>query len=191
MRSRRAYTGALILALIILFTVPAYGQEDSGRGNAPLFRERILFGGSFGLQFGTYTYIEASPVIGLWLLPRLNVAVGPVYKYLKDPFGSTGVYGGKAFTRLILIKDINNIIPIGFGLSIYLHGEYEHLSFRADFFNTNTDRARITNSAVLGGFGFAQHLGPRSSLNISILWVMSESMLDIYDNPEVKIGVTF
>lgn len=187
----KTFIRAFVVASIILFASPLYGQADNTGNYSPTLRERIFFGGSFGLQIGTYTYIETSPLVGLWLTPRLNIAAGPCYKFLKDPYGSTDVFGAKAFTRLVLIKDINNIVPIGVGISIYLHGEFERLSYRADFFYTNPDRIRISNNAVLGGFGFSQHLGPRSSLDISILWLMNEAELDIYDSPEVKIGVTF
>lgn len=182
-----------ILSIVFLFIYPPVsGQEPGNPGSAaPPLGQRLFYGGNFGLQLGTYTYVEVSPIVGIWLLPRVGVAAGPTYKYLKDPLGNTDVFGGKTFTRLVLIQDINNIVPIGVGLSIYLQAEYERLSYKADFFYTNPESNRINNSAILGGFGFSQHLGPRSSLNISFLWVMNETELDIYDNPEIKVGITF
>ncbi len=178
--------------LLSLITFEAFAQIDNIEGNnVPLVRERFFYGGSFGLQFGTYTQIEVSPLLGFWLLPRVGVAVGPIYKYLKDPIGSTGVWGAKGFVRLLIIENFDNIIPIGMPLGFYAHLEYEQLSFRSDFFYTNYETERVNNQAILGGFGLSQYMGPRSSLNFSLLWQLNETELDIYDSPIIRVGLTF
>src|SRR5665811_1222309 len=92
----------LILALLVFISFSViYGQKTSEercpfdqkeKEESPPFKERLFYGGSFGLQFGTITDIQVSPVIGYWLLPRLNVAVGPDYRYYKDQFDRTTIY---------------------------------------------------------------------------------------------------
>lgn len=191
MNRKRVLFAGLLTLLLLLWTQSIKAQYLEPAQQKPPLRERMFFGGNFGMQFGTYTYIEVSPIVGIWLLPRIGVAAGPTYKFLKDRVGSTSVYGGKAFTRLVLIQDINNIVPIGMGLSIYLHGEYEYLSYRSDFFYTNPETTRVGNRAFLVGFGISQHLGPRASMNLSLLWVINDPELDIYDNPEIRVGITF
>ena len=91
-----------ILLSLIFLELSAQDDTDK-RENIPQISERLFFGGTLGLQFGTYTHIEASPLLGFWLLPRVAVAVGRIYKYIKDPVGATGVWGGKGFVRLLLI----------------------------------------------------------------------------------------
>lgn len=191
MNKKSIITAGFVTVLFLILTQSINAQYLEPDSQRPPLRDRMFFGGNFGLQFGTYTYIETSPIVGIWLLPRVGLAGGPTYKFLKDPVGSTSVFGGKGFTRLILIQDVNNIVPIGMGLSIYLHGEYEYLSYRSDFFYTNPESTRVGNSAFLVGFGFSQHLGPRISMNLSLLWVVNEPELDIYDNPEIRFGITF
>ncbi len=192
MKSKQA--GRLFLVLFIVTTLFSYrlnGQNESGINPAPPIRERIFYGGNFSLQFGSYAYIDLSPVVGIWVLPRLALAAGPSYKYLKDPLGSTDAFGGKGFLRFIIIQDLNKLIPIGYRMSLYAHGEYEAMSYRSDYFYINYDSERFMHDFVLAGLGISQYIGIRSSLNISVLWVLNESEIQIYDSPEIRIGFTF
>lgn len=178
--------------LILFFNAFAlYSQQISGNKGAPPVRERIFFGGNFGLQIGTYTYIEVSPLIGYWLLPRVAVAAGPSFKYIKDPFGDTDVWGGKSFIRLVIINDVSRFIPIGLQTSFYLHSEYEVLSYRSDFFSYSYDNERVYVETALAGVGISQKIGKRGAVNFSILWVLNDSGYQIYDNPEFRIGFNF
>lgn len=181
----------LLFVLIALFSASAHGQLRSERNSAPPLRERIIIGGNFSLQFGTYAYVDLSPTVGIWVLPRISLAAGPSYKYLKDPFGSTDAYGGKAYTRFVLIQDLDKLIPLGFRMSLYAHGEYERMSYRSDYFFTAYENNRFIQDFVLAGFGISQYVGIRSSVNISVLWVVNESEIQIYDSPEIRIGFTF
>lgn len=192
MKGSKAVTKFILLfVLIVLFSASVYGQTKSERNTAPPLRERIIFGGNFSLQFGTYAYVDLTPTVGLWVLPRISIAAGPSYKYLKDPFGSTDAYGGKAYTRFVLIQDLDKLIPIGFRMSLYVHGEYERMSYRSDYFYTAYENERFMQDFVLAGLGISQYLGIKSSVNISILWVINESEIQIYDSPEIRIGFTF
>ncbi len=192
MKSRQS--GRILLLLFVfttLFVAQVFSQYESGRESPPPIRERMFYGGNFTLQFGTYTYIDLSPVIGIWLLPRVALAAGPSYKYLKDPLGSTDAFGGKGFIRLVIIQDINELIPFGYRMSLYAHGEYESNSYRSDYFYNSYDSERFFQDFVLAGFGISQYVGMKSSINISVLWVLNESEIQIYDSPQIRIGFTF
>ncbi len=89
------YITAILLSFILLPGVfgqknreeplpGAFGQKSIE--DTPPLKERLFYGGNFGLQFGSITDIQVSPVVGIWLLPRLNVAVGPNYRYYRDIF---------------------------------------------------------------------------------------------------------
>jgi len=186
-----------ILLIILTYSLVCYtaGGQDRGRNereSRPPLSERLFFGGSFGLQFGTITNIELSPVAGVWVLPRLAVAAGPSWQYYKDPIGKTSIYGGRGYLRLILIRDFNQFIPLGINFGLFTHTEYEALSLENSFWSLNpTTDSRIWQHNALVGFGIRQPLGRKSSLNIYFLWAVTESDYRIYDNPEVRIDFLF
>jgi len=113
--SRLRLSAGLILICLSISSSAVFGQRS--KEEKPPVRERLFYGGSLGLQFGTYTDIDISPVVGLWLLPRLNIAAGPKYRYLKYYEERASIYGARAYSQFFVIKDINNIIPINIHLA--------------------------------------------------------------------------
>ena len=69
----------IVLISILLSILPTSAQQE--QSNIPALKDRLFYGGSMGLQFGGITDIQLSPVIGLWVLPRLSIAVGPDYRF--------------------------------------------------------------------------------------------------------------
>lgn len=180
---------ALLLILLPAFCILS-GQ--SPRQETPPLSERIFFGGSFGLQFGTLTNIQVAPVVGLWLLPRLAVAAGPNYTYYKYYDIKTSMYGGKIYTQFVLLKDLNNVIPVGLHTGIFLHLEDEFLSLESAFWKDPPYPSKRFNiNTILFGGGISQQMGRRSSLNIMVLWALHDSGYSVYDNPEIRINFNF
>lgn len=182
-----------ITALLVTF-VTAAGQvpETKNQDENPPLKQRLFFGGSFGLQFGTVTNIEVAPLAGVWLLPRLAVGVGPSFQYYKDPFGRTSIYGGRAMLQMTLIQDLNNIIPIGWNSGIFVHGEYEALSLERSFFTTAPENSgRMYYGSFLAGAGISQPTGRKSSMNITFLWSITGNEYGLYDTPEIRIEFYF
>ncbi len=180
----------LFLILLFICISEICGQQI--RKDTPPLKERLFYGGSFGLQLGTITDIEFSPVIGIWLLPRLAVAAGPNFRYFKDPFDHTAIYGGKTYVEIIFLQDLDKIIPIGVHLGLFLHGEYEALSLESSFFKTPPyDSGRFIINTILAGGGIRQQMGQRSSLNLTFLWALNDSGYGIYGNPEIRVSFMF
>lgn len=178
-----------VLILIFAFT-SAYGQKKEK--DIPPFRERLFFGGNFGLQFGTITDIQFSPVIGFWVLPRLGVAAGPNYRFYKYRNDRTDIFGGRAYMQFIFLQDLNSIIPLGVHTSLFLHGEYEALSLQSSFWKLTPDTSeRFMINTFLAGAGFSQQLGRRSALYFTFLWPLNDSGYGVYSNPEIRVGFTF
>jgi len=167
--------------------------DQKVREESPPFKERLFFGGNFGLQFGTITDIQVSPVIGFWVLPRIAIAVGPDYRYLKDRYDRTSIYGGKGYLQFVVIQDINSIIPIGVHTGIFLHLEDELLSLKSSFWKYpllyTSDRFYV--NTILAGGGISQQIGRRSSLNFMLLWALNDSGYDIYSKPEIRVSFSF
>lgn len=185
---------SLIMIACLLLTLAAVAQEYGPRvpDENPPVRQRLFFGGSFGLQFGTVTNIEVSPLVGFWLLPRVAVGAGPSFQYYKDPYGSTVIYGGRTMLQLTLVQDLNNIIPLGLNTGIFVKGEYEALSLEKSFFTTTTENGgRFYYGSFLAGAGLSQPTGKRSSMNITFLWSVTGNEYGIHDSPEIRIEFFF
>jgi hypothetical protein len=170
------------------FTI-IYGQNK--KEEKPPLRERIFFGGGFGLQFGTITDIEVSPVIGLWVLPRVAIAGGPSYRFYKDPFFLTSIYGGNAYAQFMIVRDINNFIPIGLHTGIFAQLEDELLSLESSVWAPGNTSKRFAANTVLAGGGISQMLGARASLNLAFLWPLNNSTFGLYSNPEIRLSFNF
>jgi hypothetical protein len=185
---------SLITLACLLMVVTLTGQipESHVSNDRPPLNQRLFFGGSFGLQFGTVTNIEVSPLAGLWLLPRVAAGIGPSFQYYKDPYGSTTIYGGRAMLQLNLIQDLNNIIPIGLNSGIFVQGEYAVLSLEKAFFYTLPDSdGRFIYDSFLAGAGISQPTGKRSRMNITFLWSLTGNEYGLYDTPEIRIEFFF
>ena len=183
---------AVLMVFIVLASLSAVSGQQQVRQDKPPLRERLFFGGNIGLMFGSYTNIDISPIIGLWVLPRIAVGAGPNFRYFKDPYGSTTIYGGKVFTEITFLQDLNNLLPLGIHLGLFLHGEYEGLSLESAFFKSPPyESDRFMLNTFLAGGGIRQMLGPRSSMNITFLWAFDDSGYGIYGNPEIRVSFMF
>jgi hypothetical protein len=175
------------LTIVFLFAAVSMVEGQRTREQPPPIRERMFFGGSLGLQFGTYTDIQVAPIAGLWVRPRLAIAAGPNFRYYKDPYYESTMYGGNAYAQFVPVQDINNAIPIGLHMGIFLHLEDDLLNFDDPL----VDNARVTVNTVLGGFGIRQQMGMRSSINLIFLWAFNDSVYQLYSNPEIRISFNF
>jgi hypothetical protein len=182
----------IFIIILLLFTSASTISGQKTREEPPPFRERLFFGGNFGLQLGTITDIQVSPVVGLWVLPRLAVAVGPDYRFFKYQSERTNIYGGKGYLQFVVFQDINSIIPIGIHTGIFLHLEDELLSLESSFWkNPPATSNRFYINTILAGGGISQQIGRRSSLDIMVLWALNDSGYDVYSNPEIRISFVF
>lgn len=180
--------------LLVIFLLGSYrsscGQERSRE--VPPLKDRLFYGGNFSLQFGTYTDIEVSPVIGLWVLPRVGIAVGPDFQYYKFYTSSTVIYGGKSYMEVLFLQDLDNVIPLGIHLGLFLHIEYEALSLESAAFKSPPyESERFITHTFLAGGGIRQQIGQRSSLNLTFLWTLNDKGYNIYGNPEIRVSFMF
>ena len=170
-------------------------QPVQTKEEAPSIRERLFYGGNFwiGVAYNN-TNINLSPVIGLWVYPRLAVAIGPEYDFIKDIYGPTSIYGGRTYAQFVVIKDLSKFVPFGMNTGIFLHLEDEMLNIEYSHWNYPTNKRYFMNT-VLGGIGISQQVGRRSYANFMILWSLMESDPEMgtqfYSNPELRIGFTF
>jgi hypothetical protein len=180
-----------IFTILLLFASFSMISAQRTREEPPPLSERLFFGGNFGLQLGTITSIQVSPIIGLWVLPRLAVALGPDYRFYKDPYYQTNIYGGKGYLQFVLVKDINSFLPIGANTGIFLQVENDLLSLESSVWKDPSINGRFFINTVLGGGGISQQIGRRSSLNFMVLWALNNPVYAIYGNPEIRVSFNF
>lgn len=179
------------ISLVCMSLVPA--NLESKDFNELTFRERLFFGGHFGLTIGTITNIELSPIVGYRFTPRLSLALGPKYQYYKEGiFINTHIYGGRAFARYMLVKDFNKLVPINLNAGVFFQTEYEGLSLEKKYFGSIvSDDGRFLLNSVLVGGGVSQPVGDRGALNITVLWNVNGTNNTPYTNPVIRIGFNF
>ncbi len=186
------------LFLLIALIIPAPGLlAQVYEENETLYKGRFFVSPDFGLQLGTLTRIELAPSLGYFPLERLAFGVGARYEFYQDNFTGasipkTHIYGAKLFSRFVLIKNIDNIVPLNMFTSIFVHAENEILSLENRYFKwpSYPSEGRFLLNTVLAGAGFAQPTSENSSFTFMVLWDLSNNSLrSPYPNPLLRIGL--
>ncbi len=174
---------------IFCFSSSSFGQNADVDSAAKVpFKDRIFVGGSLGLSFGDYTFIEVAPIVGYKITDALSAGVGGRYSYVNvnDQFlgysYNYNSYGGSLFSRFIVYK------------GIFLAAEFEANNFEVfrliDPINGvfTTDRAWIP-SLLLGG-GYMQNAGGKVSVYLSLLYdVLQDPNSPYYRIPVIRGGI--
>lgn len=175
----------VLFILSLLLSLPSFAQQDKEPSvKDQKVRERIFVGGFLGLQLGTQTAVNVSPLVGYRITNWLSAGLGGTYQYYNDRFlgesNVTHVYGYSFFTRV-------QIIPRAF-----IQGEYERLSLKSRV----QDGAfipgvrRWEENIFLGG-GYRQPLSERATLNVMLLYNFNKESTAYYQNPIFRVGVDF
>lgn len=160
--------------------LPFPGEQEPTREQILRPIDRMYFGGSFGLQFGTYTNISLLPILGYRLTDKLSAGVGVVYHFSKFREYSYSSYGGRAFTQLELFN-------IGDG-AVLGHAEVEFLNTKyEDRGRLSTNRTNITLPLV--GAGYRQRISDKASIDMLLLYNVNDNVLgNPYNNPVFRVG---
>ncbi len=172
---------SFVLANSIVFS--AFSQRQSKK----VLSDKIYFGGNLGLQFGTITQIDLSPLVGYQITDALSAGVGLSYQYYSDSRWSSGniqtdIYGWKVFSKYFFYEDL------------FVQVENEMLNLETKYFDVlnnyqNQDRFWL-NCFMVGG-GYRQRIGERSSVMLTVLWNLNQTANTPYSNPIVRVGFNF
>jgi hypothetical protein len=149
--------------------------------------EYLFTGGSLAMSFGTFTYVDVSPLLGYRFTPKFSVGTGFTYIYFKDNrapitnsstnYGSnsSSIYGGRLFSRYLIFE------------SLFAHAEYEVLNREVynELFRKNL---RVNVVALYLGGGYQQRIGMNSFMNLMVLWNVNETRYSLYPNPIIRAG---
>jgi hypothetical protein len=168
--------------VIVLLSQPVAAQmEDGNLHKQSSFKSHLYFGGGFGLQFGTLTLIEVSPLAGYKVTSKFSVGLSPTYKYYhyNNYYGpasdlTTNVFGGSIFARYSIFENI------------FAHVEYESLAYNSKVPGYNETRQQF-NSFFVGG-GYNQRISMNSAMYILVLWNLNDTPDSPYINPILRVG---
>jgi hypothetical protein len=178
----RIIKSAFLLIGLFLVCNYSFGQAVlEGRDGEESYKHTFFGGGSLGVQFGTVTMVDISPMAGYYILEYWSAGLGLTYQYINDQFyhEKMNVIGGRLFSRFYF----------PFFPSVFAHGEYQYMTYQTNVYSAN----RLTNqwfgvSDVLLGGGFRQGLGGRSGMTLMILWNFNETPYSLYSNPVMRVG---
>ncbi|MCC9137985.1 hypothetical protein ACFSKU_03950 [Pontibacter silvestris] len=159
-------------------------QDEEVKEKVPLI-DRLYFGGSFGLQFGTYTNISLLPIIGYKLTDKFSVGGGLVYHFRRAYGVTLQNFGGRAFTQVEMFN-------IGDG-AIIAHGEVEYIS--SEYFSPFTSylyKERTAIALPMIGLGYRQRISDKASFDLLLLYnVRKDEYANPYSNPVIRAGFNF
>ncbi len=155
--------------------------DNSGQTKNASFGNRLFGGGDLSLQFGTFTLIYISPVIGYKLTSKLGAGVGPIYSYVKDntwkPAYETSTYGGKVFAQYSFTRNFMG------------YTEYQQVNADViDDFSYKVVRRNIPFWFV--GGAYVAPIGARSGIMAMLLFDLIEDPYSYYSNPTFRLGFT-
>ncbi len=173
-----------LLILLSIFSFQINAQYFEKPKDKPTFKDRIFFGGGLGLQFGSVTLVDVSPIVGYKVTERFHAGLGFSYSYYKyndySPSIDFSAYSGSVFARYFLTE------------SLFAYAEAEALNtevFKVSGSSLIQERKWI-ESYLVGG-GYFQKIGKRSGVYLLVLWNLNETELTPYSNPVMRIGFSF
>ncbi len=154
-----------------------YMEEEEEEEEKEKLENRFIIGGDFGLQFGTITLVNVSPMFGYRITKNFMTGLGFMYQYYscKDhPYYmdyQTNIYGGSIFARYYIWNDL------------FAHAEYQLLSYEPP----DKDKPVNVNSYLIGA-GYRQWISNKFAAVIMVLFNLNENMYSPYSNPIIRIG---
>lgn len=141
--------------------------------------DKIFFGGGIGMQFGSYTGVDVSPMVGYRLINNLQTGIKFTYQYYggSNVSWQQNVIGGSLFAQYIFF---NKFIA---------HAEYEVLNVHTSWKNNQYEDTKQWFYTPLLGGGLYQKIGNRAAIMLLILYDVGGSTNSPYQNPIIKISV--
>lgn len=157
---------------------PINNQRPAESKNFNNFKERLYVGGNVGAWFGSSTYINVSPIVGVKITKELSLGVSGTYNYFSQTYNGqkfvSTIYGGGAFGRYLFLE--NFFAQVGIErLSV--------LDYTSPIPNT---RAWVDN--ILLGGGYRQKFSDNGSFVAAIFYNVNQTPLSPYPNPIIQIG---
>lgn len=161
--------------------------SDSAKAQSGFSVDRLVFGGNFGASFSSYeTLIGISPSVGYKVTDRLTLGTGVIYQFYRlkiSPFDFKFNNYGARFYGTFQLNEF-----------LILHSEYESLNLEYVKYNTlglPDGTGRRTVGTTLVGGGYRQYISANSTLDLMVLYNLTETLYTPYSNPIIRVGLSF
>jgi len=185
----------LFLLSFFCFLTPeiSSAQSENSRDKSR-FTDKLIYGGSFGLQFGSLTLIDLSPVIGYRVTEKFETGLGFTYKYYKYKDYWYDYSTGQTYDLKSNITGGSVYARYHFFENVFAHAEFEQLRYKYTnyyFSGTGIETEKLVAdiSSVLIGGGYRQRISQNSYFYIMGLWNLTEDAMSPYNNPILRMGV--
>jgi hypothetical protein len=178
----------IVLTLFTLGVVNA--QRDTvryrGDGRKPYdknarnfdWRNRLYWGGTVGAWFGTQTFVDLSPLIGVKINDKFSVGVGAIYNYYSYKYSGlnyhTSLYGSRLYGRYFIFNNV------------FLQAGWDHINRDNPYSYFPDQRVWVDNLLVGGGVRYP--ISDRFFCVATGLWNLNQTSLSPYSNPIIQIG---
>jgi hypothetical protein len=171
-------------------TKPNKAEPQKKKFKRPKWFDHTYVGGGLGLQFGQYTVIDLSPMVAYEVGKVFMGGIGFTYLYNRVRLTSgqssyifeTNTYGGRAFARIIPVRNV-----FSNGDAFFVHGEYEILNLE-DFASSSVIKKRVNVPGYIAGLGYQQAIGRRAFTTLSVLWNFNDDLRYPFNNPLFRFG---
>lgn len=162
----------LFFALFFIFQGIAQSSNNESTNpykGMPL-KERLFFGGDFGLSFGDITYVRIAPIVGYHVSPKIGFGGGPSYQYWRFNYLSPN---GPASTQTQIIG-LNTFMRWFPFESVFVQSDFELLNLKSSFRDPNSSFfdeqvSRVNVPVWLIGGGYVQRSG-RSGFMLGVFY---------------------
>jgi len=194
-------SSVVFLLLIIVSINNSFGQVKVKEKKK--LSEKIFFGGSIGMVFGTVTRIDILPEVGIWVLPQWSIGAGGRYTYRRERYNlisgesqnfKSHIWGLSGFTQIMPIPDLDKAFKIGIHGGPIFQGEWEGLYLDKGNFDPNitSQEGRGWVHLFLVGVGYRFPVSEKSGINLLVLWELTNSRYTPYTtNPLLRLSVNF
>jgi hypothetical protein len=170
----------LILAGLLCGTI-VFPQDTLQESKSPKpLKDKLFYGGTIGLSFGSYSRVAVYPNIGIRVSPKFRTGLQLGYEYISDDRGdiryTASNYGVSIFAQY-------NVIP-----ALYIHVEPAFYNYDAYYVSGEN---RVWVPFIFAGAGLHQRLGRRSVIFVQVKFDLLQDSNSPYKNwdPFFDIGV--
>jgi hypothetical protein len=170
-----------IALFFLLLSISAKSQSlvaPSGDTKKESFRDRLILTGNAGASFGSYTYVQLSPMIGYKTTKRWINGVGVNFMYWQQrQQRAQSIYGGILWSRLSISQ------------MIFLQSNFEILN--REWYDPFRRYYRVNVPIWLVGGGVNLNGNGRSGVTAMVLWDVIGDSKSPYTNPLIRFGIQF
>jgi hypothetical protein len=155
--------------------VPERSKEKEKEWN---WKERLVLGGNIGAAFGTITFVQINPQVGLRFTDDLTAGVSANYMYFSQRgFKGQSIMGGGVWARQFVYD------------FLFVSSEFEVLSLQT--YNARGLAQRTTVPVWFVGGGIFQGVRGGFGFTLMAMWDVIDDPNSPYINPIIRVGGGF